>query len=294
MPRVVKHRDIRRAEILDQAFTIFLKRGYDNTSSTTSSPPRACRRACSTITSLKEALLVALFERVTEGMYEALRPVVEEEGVDPRTRLQNIMNRGAEFRLANVELTRSVFGSLLRPESSFLYQRVVDAWSARMRPVVTAVIEEGVAQGVFDTFNAEGVADTMLLHAASTRDATWRGMAAKTIEDARGGDRGAGEEPEAPCADHEPPARPARRQLPDRPAGLRPPLYRRAQSARQKPKAATPKATGPRQERTARQRETSVKPRHQKRRACTVAFILRAEFLRQHRLLRADARHQRP
>lgn len=32
MPRVVKHPEIRRAEILDQAFSIFLKRGYDNTS----------------------------------------------------------------------------------------------------------------------------------------------------------------------------------------------------------------------------------------------------------------------
>ncbi|WP_424630175.1 TetR/AcrR family transcriptional regulator [Bradyrhizobium sp. SYSU BS000235] len=183
MPRIVKHRDIRRAEILDQAFTIFLKRGYDNTSlNDVIATAGLSKGMFYHHFPSKEALLVALFARVTEGMYEALRPVVEEEGVDPRTRLQNIMNRGAEFRLANVELTRSVFGALLRPESNMLYQGVVEAWSARMRPVVTAVIEDGIAQGVFDTFNAEGVADTMLLHAASTRDATWRGMAAKTID----------------------------------------------------------------------------------------------------------------
>jgi Bacterial regulatory proteins, tetR family len=32
MPRVIKHPDLRRSEILDQAIALFLSRGYDTTS----------------------------------------------------------------------------------------------------------------------------------------------------------------------------------------------------------------------------------------------------------------------
>jgi TetR/AcrR family transcriptional regulator, cholesterol catabolism regulator len=32
MPRVIKHPDIRRAELLDRAFASFVERGYDNVS----------------------------------------------------------------------------------------------------------------------------------------------------------------------------------------------------------------------------------------------------------------------
>src|SRR4051812_20150065 len=125
MPRVIKRPEVRRAEILDAAFKIFLQRGYDNTSlneviaSAGLSKGMFYHHFAS-----KEALLSALFERVTEQTYQVLAPVLNEKGLDPKVRLQRVLDRGAEIRLQNVELTRSLFVSLLRPESKLLYERI--------------------------------------------------------------------------------------------------------------------------------------------------------------------------
>jgi hypothetical protein len=49
--------------------------------------------------------------------------------------------------------------SLLRPENAYLYGRIVAIGEERLRPLFTRVLSEGVAQGIFDTFDAEGVGD---------------------------------------------------------------------------------------------------------------------------------------
>jgi hypothetical protein len=52
--------------------------------------------------------------------------------------------------------------SLLRPENAHLYGRIVAASEDLVRPLLTRVISDGVREGVFRTFDAEGVADMIL------------------------------------------------------------------------------------------------------------------------------------
>jgi hypothetical protein len=49
--------------------------------------------------------------------------------------------------------------SLLRPENAHLYGRIVAVSEDLVRPLLTRVISDGVEEGVFHTFDAEGVAD---------------------------------------------------------------------------------------------------------------------------------------
>jgi len=181
MPRVIKHPDVRRAEILDAAFKIFVERGYDNTSlneviaNASLSKGMFYHHFAS-----KEDLLTALFERVTEQTYQVLAPVLNEKGLDAKVRLQRVLDRGVEIRLQNVELTRSLFVSLLRPESKLLYDRISEAWTQRMRPILKSIIEEGVRTGAFDTEDPEGVGDLILQMGVATKYILDRGMAAKT------------------------------------------------------------------------------------------------------------------
>ena len=49
--------------------------------------------------------------------------------------------------------------SLLRPENAHLYGRIIAASEELARPVLTRLIADGVHEGVFHTFDAEGVAD---------------------------------------------------------------------------------------------------------------------------------------
>jgi hypothetical protein len=52
--------------------------------------------------------------------------------------------------------------SLLRPANAHLYGRILTASEDLTRPLLTRVISEGINEGVFDTFDGEGVADMIL------------------------------------------------------------------------------------------------------------------------------------
>jgi AcrR family transcriptional regulator len=118
MPRVIRHPEIRRAEILDAAFTMFVERGYDNTSlNDIISGGGLSKGMFYHHFASKEVLLEALFDRVTDQTYAVLEPILAEANIDPKTRLQRVLVRGGEVRLQSVEFSRSVFASLLRPET---------------------------------------------------------------------------------------------------------------------------------------------------------------------------------
>lgn len=181
MPRVIRHPQVRRAEIMDKAFGIFLARGYEQTSlNDVIAEAGMSKGMFYHHFASKEALLAGLFERVTEQTFDALRPVVERSAPDPLTRLRDVLNRSAEIRLEQAEVTRSVFASLYRPESQVLFERLNEAWTARFTPVLAAIIRDGVAAGVLVTFDPDGVADMILQLAVGTKLLIAQGIRAAT------------------------------------------------------------------------------------------------------------------
>jgi AcrR family transcriptional regulator len=184
MPRVIKHPEIRRAEILDEAFRIFLERGYDNTSlNDVISEAGFSKGMFYHHFESKDALLVALFERISDETYEGLRPILAEEGLNPLERLQKVLNRVAVLRVEQAHATRPVFAAIHKPESGDLFNGIARAWMQRFRPVLASIIEEGVAQGIFETFDAEGVAQMVLEHASGTKDLFTLGLNAPSAEE---------------------------------------------------------------------------------------------------------------
>lgn len=184
MPRVIKHPEIRRAEILDQAFRIFIERGYDNASlNEVISEAGLSKGMFYHHFESKEALLLALFDRVSDETYEALRPIIEMQDLDPHVRLQKVLDRSAELRIEQAEATRSVFAAFHKPESAHLYDGISRAWTARFSPVLASIIKEGVAQGIFETFDPEGVAQMILEHAVGTKDLITLGLEARSAEE---------------------------------------------------------------------------------------------------------------
>jgi len=163
MPRVIKPAQVRRTEILDASFAMFVERGFDNTSLNDIILEAGLSKGMFYHHfESKEALLEALFERITDETYAMLEPVLSAQGLNPKQRLQQILDCGAEIRMRNVELTREVFASLLRPESKLLYERISAAWIERMRPILGRIVEEGVQSGLFQTDDPEGVGDLIL------------------------------------------------------------------------------------------------------------------------------------
>jgi AcrR family transcriptional regulator len=169
MPRVVKSRAVRRAELLDQALALFLERGYDNVSLndllvTTGTAKGAFYHYFPS----KEALVTALAERSAAQAFEALQPVFAQPGKNALDRLNAGLKASYEVKMAmGASEQIAAMRSLLKPQNQALFNRIVTIWEDLFRPVLTEVIAQGVREGVFDTFDPEGVGDIIQGFAAS-------------------------------------------------------------------------------------------------------------------------------
>lgn len=171
MRRDVQPRDVRRAELLDQALALFLERGYDNVSlnellAVTGIPKGAFYHYFPS----KEALVTALAERSAGAALEALRPVFDQPGTGALERLNGGLAAGYDVKMAmGAPEQIAAMTALFAPHNRGLFAKIVDTWEDLFRPVLTTLISEGIDEGVFDTFDPEGVGDMIQGFAAGLR-----------------------------------------------------------------------------------------------------------------------------
>ncbi|OBK82697.1 TetR family transcriptional regulator [Mycolicibacter heraklionensis] len=171
MRRAMKPREIRRAELLDQALTLFLERGYDDVSlnellAATGIPKGAFYHYFPS----KDALVVALAERSAHAALEALRPVFDQPETGALERLNGGLTASYDVKMATGTPEQiAAMTALFAPHNRALFAKIVETWEDLFRPVLTKLISEGVDEGVFDTFDPEGVGDMIQGFAASLR-----------------------------------------------------------------------------------------------------------------------------
>ncbi|OBH33298.1 TetR family transcriptional regulator [Mycobacterium sp. E1715] len=170
MPRVVKHPDVRRADLLDRAAVLFLRDGYDNVSlNDLIADAGVSKGAFYHWFPSKDALIAALAERSARAAFAGVEDAVAGCGGDALDRLNALLRAGFDVKMQmNVSEQLAAMASLLRPDNAHLYARITAVDEALVLPLLTRLIEEGVADGVFDTFDPEGVADMIYGLAART------------------------------------------------------------------------------------------------------------------------------
>ncbi|OBH83992.1 TetR family transcriptional regulator [Mycobacterium scrofulaceum] len=170
MPRVVKHPDVRRADLLDRAAALFLRDGYDNVSlNDLIADAGVSKGAFYHWFPSKDALIAALAERSARAAFAGVEDAVAACGGDALDRLNALLRSGFEVKMQmNVSEQLAAMASLLRPDNAHLYARITAVDEALVLPLLTRLIEEGVAEGVFDTFDPVGVADMIYGLAART------------------------------------------------------------------------------------------------------------------------------
>jgi TetR/AcrR family transcriptional regulator, cholesterol catabolism regulator len=170
MPRVVKHPDIRRAELLERAAGLFLRHGYDNVSlNDLIADAGVSKGAFYHWFPSKDALITALAERSAQETFAFLEVAVAACDGDALARLNAALRAGFDVNMKTggpEQLAAMV--SLLRPDNAHLYGRILAVEEALFLPLLTRLISDGVAEGVFDTFDPEGVADMVYGLAART------------------------------------------------------------------------------------------------------------------------------
>ncbi len=170
MPRVIKHPDIRRAELLDRASGLFLRHGYDNVSlNDLIADAGVSKGAFYHWFPSKDALIATLAERSARQAFAGVEDAVAACGGDALARLNTVLQAGFDVNMTMggpEQLAAMV--SLLRPDNAHLYGRILTVEEALFRPLLTRLISDGVADGVFETFDPEGVADMIYGLAART------------------------------------------------------------------------------------------------------------------------------
>lgn len=169
MARVVKHKDVRQTEVLDHALALFLERGYENVSlNDLLATAGTSKGAFYHYFPSKEALVTALAQRTAAQAFEALRLVFAQPGKSALERLNAGLAASYQVKMAmGAPEQIAAMTSLLKPENQDLFQRIITIWEDMFRPVLTDVITQGVQEGVFDTFDPEGVGDMIQGFAAA-------------------------------------------------------------------------------------------------------------------------------
>ncbi len=174
MPRVVKHPDVRRAELLERAAGLFVRHGYDNVSlNDLIADAGVSKGAFYHWFPSKDALISALAERGAREVFARVEDAVAGCDGDALARLNALLQAGFAAKMTmGAPEQLAAMASLLRPDNAHLYGRIVAAEEALFLPLLTRLIGDGVAQGAFDTFDPEGVADMIYGLAARTNSAT--------------------------------------------------------------------------------------------------------------------------
>lgn len=155
MPRVV-NREARRAELVSAAATVFAQRGVANTA--VSDIVKTAGVAQGTFYlyfDSKDDALLAVVERVSGTITEnaAARLETASSAVDKLLALRNVLS---EFG-AEPEATALV-DLMHRPENRILHDRLAEGLTRQLVPLLEAVVELGVAEGVFSVADPRAAA----------------------------------------------------------------------------------------------------------------------------------------
>lgn len=162
-PRVIKAPEIRRAELIDCAQRLFLAKGYERTTiNDVIAATRLSKGAFYHHFRAKEDLLEAIAARFAEQSLAYVAQVQSDASLDALQRLNKLLAMTREWKAEHLPQLRAMFTTILRPENAVLYLRIVNAVFSAMAPKLTSIIEQGVAEGIFDVPDPRTAADALL------------------------------------------------------------------------------------------------------------------------------------
>lgn len=165
--RIVKEAEERKNEILDVAERLFGSKGFDNTS--TNDILNEIGIARGTLYyhfKSKEDILDAMIDRTIGRLAAGARSLVNQRELPVLQRLAMMiqaLNISGEWGDKLIE-------QLHKPQNALMHQKMQDRLLAEMNPLLTALIEEGIAQGICRTDYPAEVAEMTFLYANTAFD----------------------------------------------------------------------------------------------------------------------------
>lgn len=165
--RIVKEAEERKNEILDVAEKLFGERGYDATS--TNDILKEIGIARGTLYyhfKSKEDILDAMIERMTGSLVAKANEIARKTGVSVLQRLTLMMMA----LNVNNDLGHEIMEQIHKPQNALMHQKMQERLLGGVNPIVTSLIEEGIAQGICQTDYPAEVAEMTLLYSNTVFD----------------------------------------------------------------------------------------------------------------------------
>ncbi len=154
MARIVNKEeyDLRRNEILDAAQRVVYTKGYDQMSiQDILAEVKISKGAFYHYFDSKQALLEALIERLVSQIQQVLVPIVQDEQLPAAEKLHQVFDVASRWKTDRKETLLTLVNVWYGDDNAVLRQRVQAAVFPEIEPLFTAVIVQGVKEGVFDT-----------------------------------------------------------------------------------------------------------------------------------------------
>ena len=165
--RIVKEAEERKNEILDVAERLFGTKGFDNTS--TNDILNEIGIAMGTLYyhfKSKEDILDAMIERMSRQLIKKAADIFNQKDIPVLQRLTMMM------MALNVDgnLGQEVMDQVHKPQNALLHQKMQIGLLTGINPLITSLIEEGIAQGICQTDFPAEVAEMTLLYSNAVFD----------------------------------------------------------------------------------------------------------------------------
>jgi len=156
--RVVKKPEIRKAEILDAARTLFMTEGYENTSiEKIIGVLKIAKGTFYYYFKSKEELLDTLVDDMTNSIMTSIYACVENSELNAIEKFNKIFVLARNIKAENIELLLPLIKILYKSNNVMMRYKMFESNTKLVSPVFSKVINQGNIEGVF---NVEFVDET--------------------------------------------------------------------------------------------------------------------------------------
>jgi AcrR family transcriptional regulator len=163
MARIVKEHDVRRSEILDVAQQLFYKKGYEQTS--VQDILTAVGIAKGTFYHYfdsKQGLLEELVERLVAQTLDVIEPIITDRQLNALEKFEQFFFQIGQWKIERKALLLQLLRAYYLDENILLRHTLVVSSSEKVTPMLAAIIEQGVAEGIFSTAYVTETAEIIL------------------------------------------------------------------------------------------------------------------------------------
>lgn len=165
--RVVKEAEQRRNEILDAADELFARKGFDGTSTNDILDKVGIARGTLYYHfKSKEDVMDALIERYNARLLSAAQDIAADKSIPVVERMTRVV---MALNLSGGS-SQVIMAHIHKPQNALMHQKIQKAIVNGVPPILTGIIQEGIAQGVFDTPYPYECMEMVVIYASTVFD----------------------------------------------------------------------------------------------------------------------------